>query len=96
MLNREHFEIILPKSEIDQTAHDRLSREFRRQRVQNTFNTTKNLNSNIQPDKPKRKKTSFKPITDYEYYDDGNDSVIDKSNTKVNCICKLKCKKKQL
>lgn len=79
----EHSELILPKSEVDPTVHDRSSREFRRQRLQKAFNATRNLNSNAERDKPPRKKTSFRPASDYEYYDDADDSVIDKTNTKV-------------
>lgn len=81
----------MPKSEIDQTAHQRPSRDFKRpERVNRTFSSATKLNSNTDSNakstdapKEKPKKTSFRPASDYDYYDDGDVRIIGKANSKV-------------
>lgn len=88
----ERPEIIVPKSEIDQTAHQRPSRDFKRpERVNRTLSGATKLNSNsdirakhTDALKEKPKKSAFRPASDYDYYDDGDVRVIGKANSKVN------------
>lgn len=87
----ERPETIVPKSEIDQTAHQRPSRDFKRpERVNRTFSSASKLNSNSDSNnkntaalKEKPKKSAFRPASDYDYYDDGDVRVIGKANSKV-------------
>lgn len=71
-----------------QDSQARPSREFKRtQKVIRNFNNS-NLNSNQKVKtspalKDKPKKNSFRPATEYDYYDDG-DSILGKSTSKVN------------
>lgn len=89
----ERPEIIVPKSEVDQTAHQRPSRDFKRpERVNRTFSSATKLNSNTDANakpadaqKEKPKKSAFRPASDYDYYDDGDVRVIGKANSKVKC-----------
>lgn len=79
-------ELLLTKSEI-QDSQARPSRDFKRtQKVIRTFSQT-NLNADPNAKisaslKEKPKKIAFRPISDYDYYDDG-DSIIGKSTSKV-------------
>lgn len=88
----ERTEIIVSKIAIDQTAHQRPSRDFKRtQRVNRTWTSGTKLNSNTDTTakhtvalKEKPKKIAFRPASDYDYYDEGDVRVIGKSNSKVN------------
>lgn len=90
----ERPEINVPKSEIDSTAHQRPSRDFKRpERVNRTFSSATKLNSNsdtsakqIDAFKEKPKKSAFRPASDYDYYDDGDVRIIGKANSKVSSI----------
>lgn len=82
----EQPELLLPKSELlDSQA--RPSRDFKRtQKVLRTFSQS-NLNADPNAKvsatlKDKPKKISFRPASDYDYYDDG-DGIIGKSTSKV-------------
>lgn len=80
---------ILPKSETNDAALQRPSRDFKRtQRVNRIFSLTNNKNVNdakslSAPLKEKPKKIAFRPASDYDYYDDGDIGIIGKSNSKV-------------
>lgn len=86
--------VLLPKSETDDNQA-RPSREFKRtQKVIRTFSQS-NLNADPNAKvtatlKDKTKKIAFRPVSDYDYYDDG-DSIIGKSTSKVRalfvCVC---------
>lgn len=79
--------LLVTTHQYTQDSQARPSREFKRtQKVIRNFNNS-NLNSNSKVktspalrDKPK--KSSFRPATEYDYYDDG-DSILDKSTSKV-------------
>lgn len=81
--------LILQKSETDDNQA-RPSREFKRtQKVIRTFSQS---NLNVDPNakvtatlKDKPKKIAYRPVGDYDYYDDG-DGIIGKSTSKV-CVC---------
>lgn len=78
---------LAPKSELDD-SQARPSREFKRtQKVIRTFSQS-NLNSDPNAKvsatlKDKSKKITYRPATDYDYYDDG-DSIIGRSTSKVS------------
>lgn len=82
--------VLLPKSEADDNQA-RPSREFRRtQKVIRTFSQS-NLNADPNAKvtaslKDKPKKIAYRPVSDYDYYDDG-DSIIGKSTSKVRAAC---------
>lgn len=83
--------VLLPKSETDDNQA-RPSREFKRtQKVIRTFSQS---NLNVDPNakvtaslKEKPKKIAFRPLSDYDYYDDG-DGIVGRSTSKVGgCVC---------
>lgn len=90
--------VLLPKFEtVDNQA--RPSREFKRtEKVIRTFSQS---NLNVDPNakvtaslKEKTKKIAFRPVSDYDYYDDG-DGIVGRSTSKVRfvhmhiwvCVC---------
>lgn len=81
--------VLLPISETDDNQA-RPSREFKRtQKVIRTFSQS---NLNVDPNakvtatlKDKTKKVAYRPVSDYDYYDDG-DSIIGKSTSKVRVV----------
>lgn len=81
--------VLLPKSEADD-SQARPSREFKRtQKVIRTFSQS-NLNADPNAKvtaslKDKTKKIAYRPVSDYDYYDDG-DSIIGKSTSKVRAV----------
>lgn len=86
--------VLLPKSETDDNQA-RPSREFKRtQKVIRTFSQS---NLNVDPKakvtaslKDKTKKIAYRPVSDYDYYDDG-DSIIGKSTSKVRIFVCVLC-----
>lgn len=79
-------ELLLPHSEI-QDSQARPSRDFKR--TQKLIRTFSQSNLNADPNakvtatlKEKPKKIAFRPVNDYDYYDD-DDSIIGKSTSKV-------------
>lgn len=80
-------DLLLPKSEVDD-SQARPSREFKR--TQKLIRTFSQSNLNADPNakvtatlKDKPKKISFRPVSDYDYYDDG-DSIVGRTTSKVS------------
>lgn len=79
--------LLVTTHEYSRDSQARPSREFKRtQKVIRDFNNS-NFNSDqkvktLPTSKIKPKKSSFRPATEYDYYDDG-DSILGKSTSKV-------------
>ncbi|XP_031628807.1 uncharacterized protein LOC116344420 [Contarinia nasturtii] len=94
-LERQHLsstvgpDLLLPHSEIHD-SQARPSRDFKR--TEKVIRTFSRINLNSDPSakvsaslKDKPKKIAYRPVNEYDYYDDG-DSIIGKSTSKVKVI----------